>query len=109
MRMRRFTIRRAMVVMAAVAVAFAVCAERRSRFATAAEHHQAQIVEIYQVRPSHGPWQWYDASNKDLTEQEAAERIANNELHRFVAGMYREAACRPWLPLSIDPESLPWK
>ena len=101
MRLPRLTLKRAMLLVALVAVTLGVggeCIRRRSRFLSLASSHAAEACDG-RIVPL--------ALRTQMTEAELAaygeRRLAWEEYHNGLVAKYERAARYPWLPVAPDP------
>jgi hypothetical protein len=103
MRLPRSTARRLIVIFAVMTLPFGWFAERRYRFARTAKWYESKVILNWPDEMSvQGEWArivFRDGSEIRLSGRE----LRLNEWHREMAGKYRRAAHRPWLPVSADP------
>lgn len=96
-----------MAVLAAVAIPFGVCAERRARFLAIADRHFDEISNVVFAGYQGADGEWiYEATSHRQNEDDPPlssreQRIAT--WHRHRAWKYRDAAEQPWLPIEPDP------
>ncbi len=89
----RFTVRSLMVLVAVLALASWWLLYRRERFHKLDAYHSARVLR----HTTSGTTRYgtLDATSGTTT--------ARGEWHRWLAGTYRRAASRPWLPVAPDP------
>jgi hypothetical protein len=95
----RLTVRRLMVVVALAALllgAIVLVENRRRRFLSLVDAHQAGMIAWEEGNPSEASRERFDLSGRKVS-------LKAHRWHLQMAEKYRRAARYPWLPVESDP------
>lgn len=106
MRMPRFTVRRLMILVAAVAVPLGIALTRQARFSREAAYHRSQSLK-FRMFLLHDEYNTrlriYDSNRNEIPADRARRIIEVNSWHHALARKYEQAAAQPWLIVAPDP------